>query len=81
MVTYDIFGKEINATAVIAPGTAIPNVTSPIPANPAVQERMRELREKEAAAKADAEKLEQLRIDGIKREVEAKSVEWEAELL
>jgi len=61
-------------------GTVIPAVATPIPANPAVQERMRELREKEAAAKADAEKLEQLRIDGIKREVEAKSVEWEAEL-
>ena len=47
----------------------------------AVQERMRELREKEAAAKADAERMEQLRIEGIKREVEVKSVEWEADLL
>lgn len=47
----------------------------------AVQERMRELREKEAVAKADAEKMEQLRIEGIKREVEARAVEWEAELL
>jgi hypothetical protein len=49
--------------------------------SPAVQERMRELREKEDAAKANSEKMEQLRIEGIKREVEAKSVEWEADLL
>jgi hypothetical protein len=92
MVTYDAFGRRISGVSVaigttlvnsfVQPtlGTVIPAVATPIPANPAVQERMRELREKEAAAKADAEKMEQLRIDGIQREVEAKSVEWEAEL-
>ena len=52
-----------------------------LPSSAAVQERMRELREKEAAAKADAELLQQKLVEGIKREVETKAVEWEADLL
>jgi hypothetical protein len=97
MVTYDAFGRKIYGAAVshlvnsfVQPtlGTVIPDVATPIPANPAVQERMRELREKEAAAKADAELrktradfMEAQRIEGVRHTVEKESIQWEAELL
>jgi len=54
----------------------------------AVQERMRELREKEAMAKADAELrkiraefMEAQRLEGVRHTVEKESIQWEAELL
>lgn len=49
--------------------------------SPAVQARMNELREKEAAAKAQEEFLKQELIKGIATEVSLKSDDWEAELL
>jgi hypothetical protein len=82
MVTYNANGQKINSTVENATNCAPVNSAAiSIPVNSAVQERMRELREKEAAAKADAELLQQKLVEGIKREVETKAVEWEADLL
>jgi len=47
----------------------------------AVQEKLRELRQKEAATIAQQELLKQKLIEGIENEAKTKSVEWEAEIL